>query len=86
MAGPANIDLADPGHGALIALTQVTICLLLRTRTDSLAAEPLRIIISKALLRLTELAGDAFLEAHKKLEQEEDRVWANFPDLRDGSP
>jgi hypothetical protein len=80
LTGPSNADLADPGHGALIALTQVTTCLLLRSRTESLSDEPLRIVVSKALLRLTELAGDAFLEAHKKLEHDEEQLWARSPE------
>jgi hypothetical protein len=76
MAGPSNIDLADPGHGALIALTQVTICLLLRTRVDSIPEEPLRILVAKTLLELTDKAGDAFLTAHQKLERDEALLWA----------
>jgi hypothetical protein len=81
LVGPSNADLADPGSGALIALTQVTTCLLLRTRVESLPDEPLRIVISKALLVLTDLAGDAFLDAHRTLEEDEEKVWANSPDL-----
>jgi hypothetical protein len=81
LAGPSNSDLADPGNGALIALTQATTCLLLRTRVESLPDEPLRIVISKVLLQLTDLAGDAFLEAHRTLEEDEENVWANSPDL-----
>jgi hypothetical protein len=76
MAGPGNIDLADPGHGALIALTQVTICVLLRTRTDSLSEEPLRFVVAKALLKLTDRTGDAFLAAHERLERDEGEIWA----------
>jgi len=74
-AGPTNADLADPGHGALIALTQVTTCLLLRTRTDSIHEEPMRVVVAKALLQLTEKAGDEFLAAHVRLERDEESVW-----------
>lgn len=78
LAGPSNADLADPGHGALIALAQITSALLLRTRTESISEEPLRILVSKALLRLTDMAGAAFLTAHNKLEEDEAKVWAGF--------
>jgi hypothetical protein len=76
IAGATNIGLADPGHGSLIALTQVTTCLLLRTRVASLGTEPTRLVIAKALISLTERVGDAFLAAHTKLEADEQNVWA----------
>lgn len=75
MAGPTNAFLADPGHGALISLAQVTTCLLLRTRIESLGVEPLRIVDALGVLDLAERAGDAFLEAHRKLESDEERLW-----------
>jgi hypothetical protein len=83
IAGPSNADLADPGHGALIALTQVTTSFLLRTRRDSIPNEPLRIVVSKALLQLTDMAGYAFLAAHKKLEEDEEKLWAGWSPTSD---
>src|SRR6266508_3823993 len=68
LAGASNAGLADPGHGSLIALMQVTTCLLLRTRIQTLGIEPMRIVIAKGLMSLTDKAGSAFLAAHKKLE------------------
>lgn len=82
-AGATNRGLADPGHGSLIALMQVTVCLLLRTRVEQLGDEPMRLVSAKALMNLTQRAGDAFLVAHDRLENDERRLWA---ESRDESP
>jgi hypothetical protein len=79
-AGPTNRGLADPGHGSLIALMQVTVSYLLRTRTESLGEEPMRLVTAKALMDLTAKAGDEFKAAHQRLEEDERRVWVDSRD------
>jgi hypothetical protein len=76
LTGPTNAFLADPGHGALICLNQVTTALLLQSRTGELEGASTRLLIAKALLQLTDLAGAAFLRAHQKLQADEARIWA----------
>src|SRR5258705_272677 len=56
LAGPSNGGLADPGHGALIALLQVTVCFLLHGRADSM--EPMTLPTLRVLQRMTDEAGD----------------------------
>lgn len=68
---PTNVGLAEPGHGALISLMQVTTTMLVRGRPLTDDPEPL--LISHALLELVDDAGDAFLAAHKRLEEKERR-------------
>lgn len=64
LAGPSFAGLADPGHSALISLTQAT-GTLLTSRTGESAA-----LILGALLQLSRQAGDAYLEAHRAVQAE----------------
>jgi hypothetical protein len=50
--------------------------LLLQSRTGELEGASTRLLIAKALLQLTDLAGAAFLRAHQKLQADEARIWA----------
>ena len=62
LAGPSNMGLADPGHGAALSLTQVTAALVSTVPTlDSL-------IELTVLELLQEETGAAFLQAHKDAE------------------
>jgi hypothetical protein len=71
LAGPTNIGLAEPGHGALISLVQVTTSLLVHGRP--LTGDPTPLVVLKALLKLTDEAGNAFHAADKRLEEKEAR-------------
>lgn len=62
LTGPSPVGLADAGHAALISLTRVT-----ATTLASKAGEATALIV-KALLQLTDQAGDAYLQAHRGLE------------------
>jgi Family of unknown function (DUF5677) len=64
LAGPSFAGLADPGHSALISLTQAT-GTLLTSRTGESAP-----LILGALLQLTREAGDAYLEADRAVQAE----------------
>lgn len=68
LAGPSNVGLADPGHATAISLCQVT--------TVLLTSEPNfdSIVIPKILLKLEEEIGEAFLQAHRELEELENDV------------
>jgi hypothetical protein len=70
LVGPTNIGMAEPGHGALISLVQVTTTLLIKGRPLD---DPMRLVVSEALLKLTDDAGDAFLAAAKRLQAKEER-------------
>ena len=62
LAGPSNMGLADPGHGAALSLTQVTAALVSTVPTvDSLTE-------LTVLELLQEETGAAFLQAHKDAE------------------
>lgn len=61
LAGPTNWGLADPGHGTLVSLYQITTSLLLFGR-PGLEDEPMRIAILRALKKLVDEAGEAFLQ------------------------
>lgn len=74
LAGPTNIGLAEPGHGALISLVQVTRSLLVHSRP--LTGDPTPLVILKAVLTLTDEAGNAFHAADKRLEEKETRFSA----------
>ncbi len=62
LAGPSPEGLADPGHCALISLTQLTTTLL------GLDTGPSMPLVIGAMLRLGDKAGDAFLAAAEALE------------------
>lgn len=70
IAGPTNAGLADPGHGALVSLFQIT-TLLLNQEPD---LED--IVTMKAIGRLEELAGEAFPAIQEQLESEEAAISA----------
>ena len=65
IAGPTNAGLADPGHGALVSLFQIT--------TLFLNQEPdlEDVLTMQAIGKLESMAGEAFLAAQKQLELEE---------------
>lgn len=64
LAGPSNAGLADPGHGAAISLSQVSVALgLIEPTLDS-------IVSLRILSRLTVEVGEAFREAHQQLERD----------------
>jgi hypothetical protein len=63
--------MAEPGHGALISLVQVTTTLLIKGRPLD---HPRRLLVSEALLKLREDAGDEFFAAAKQLEAKEEQV------------
>ena len=67
LAGPSNAGLADPAHSAVLSLLNCTISLL------TLKPTPESVTTLKVLQRLAEEVGDAFIEAHRKLEQDEAR-------------
>jgi hypothetical protein len=71
LAGPTNVGLADPGHGALISLMQVTMNLL--THGIPPRDDPAPLVVISALMKLTDKAGDAFTAADKRLEEKEAR-------------
>lgn len=63
LAGPSNAGLADPGHGACISLFQTTVCLL----NEKVDVEGVAVML--ALQQLIPRVGDAFLAAHRHLEE-----------------
>ena len=64
LAGPSDAGLADPGHSTAISLGHVTIALL---KTAEVNFD--RLVIIQMLMNLTDEIGDAFLQAHKELEE-----------------
>ena len=86
-AGPSNSGLADPAQGALISLHQTTtaLCTPLAERDSPEGSCPVmevqayRVAEVRALGELVEKAQWAFVEAHRKLEEDERRVWENPP-------
>lgn len=63
LAGPSILGLADPGHGTALSLVQITVTLL------NLVPNLDRLIICDILQRLKEKIGQAFLKAHKSIEE-----------------
>lgn len=77
MAGPSNAGLADPGHGAAISLMQVTTTLasysLRELSKDDEILDQAGILLSiHVLMELSNLIGEAFLVAAKRLEADEE--------------
>ncbi len=70
LAGPSNAGLTDPGDSAVLALMNCTVALLNHKPT------PETVTVLKVLMRLAEEVGDAFIEAHRKLEEDEARYGA----------
>jgi hypothetical protein len=87
LTGPTNVGLADPGHGALISLLQVTTDLILFGR-PSAEGSPYATATVTALAQLVDEAGDEFLRVHREIEAEEIKLWdsaeESTPD--DGGP
>ncbi|HSH61831.1 MAG TPA: DUF5677 domain-containing protein [Acidimicrobiales bacterium] len=81
LAGPRNSGLADPGHGALISLHQVTVAFLFNGRPAT--GDPDDLLATKALGILVDDAGAAFLAAHAQLEKDEAAIWAEGSDASD---
>ncbi len=70
LAGPSNAGLADPGHATALSLAQVTGTIgLLNPTFDNMIA--LQIVT-----QLVDEAGNAFMEAHVRLESEEAKLRA----------
>jgi hypothetical protein len=65
LTGPSPAGLADPGHATFISLTRITACVLASKRGEATG------LIIMVLTQLTEEAGAAYLEAHRKLEDDE---------------
>ena len=82
-AGPSNAHLADPALGAMISLYQTTaaICLPLEERESPeeccqvLEVRAYRVAEVNALVEMVDKTQYMFVEAHRKLEQDELRVW-----------
>ncbi|MFN8152477.1 MAG: DUF5677 domain-containing protein [Solirubrobacterales bacterium] len=64
LAGPAPRGMADPGHGALISLTQATMAVLMLT------AGPGAIVYGELMVSLSDEAGERFIEAHRALDED----------------
>jgi Family of unknown function (DUF5677) len=67
LTGPSPAGLADPGHATLISLTRITACVLASKRGEATA------LLVTVLMQLADEAGQAYLEAHRKLEGDEMR-------------
>jgi len=82
LAGYTNAGLADPGHQSLISLQQTTAALVgRRTHVPTLD----HLIQVRALMALTERAGEEFLRAHQRVEALERRYLARaVADAPDG--
>jgi Family of unknown function (DUF5677) len=74
IAGPTNAGLGDPGHGALISFAQLTTSLLLFGRGGE-PQDTMDLVVASTLLLLCDDAGAVFLEAHERLEAEEEALW-----------
>jgi hypothetical protein len=72
LAGPTNAGLADPAGSSITSLVQVTTSLLVHGRP--LSDDPTPVVVLKALLHLADEAGDAFLAAHRQLEEKEAKI------------
>lgn len=66
LAGPSNAGLSDPGHSACISLSQVTTVLLGLKPNDFDCAMSIT-----ALHHFVKEAGEEFIEAHRRLNEEE---------------
>lgn len=66
LAGPTNAGLADPGHGALISLFQIT------TLIANFDPDLEDVLTIQAIQKLEELAGSAFQEIHQRQVSEEE--------------
>jgi hypothetical protein len=72
-SGPTNYGLAESGHGSLISLSQTTITLLIYGRPK--IEDPMHVVVASSILALLEKAGDAFLAAHRRLKEDEAKLW-----------
>lgn len=64
LSGPSNAGLADPGHSAAISLAQVS------TTLNTLSPTFDNIVALQIIMQLVDEVGDAFIEAHLKLEED----------------
>ena len=67
LAGPSNAGLADPGHAALIALSQVTSAFLLQGSNKPAIVEDITALL--AIQELVKEAGQEFLAAHRGIKE-----------------
>jgi hypothetical protein len=72
LAGPSNAGLADAGNGACISLVQATSALLTLKSADIDS-----MLAIQALLRFEREAGEEFLNAQRRLEEDETILKAN---------
>lgn len=68
LAGPSNAGLTDPGHSTCISLAQITTTLL------GLKSDFEGVLVMNALNQFVQEAGEAFIEAHRKLEEDEAKL------------
>lgn len=71
LTGPTNAGLAEVGHGALIALGQITTVFLFHGAAAGLNVNSL--IIAQALLEMVDKAGDALADGERAVEEAERR-------------
>jgi hypothetical protein len=82
LAGPSNAGLAEPGHGCLVALYQVSVAYLLNGPNEVI---PEDLFSLKAIALLLDEAGDAFAACEAQLEAEETAEAATqLPPTRQG--
>ena len=67
IVGPKNSGLEEVGQGALISLVNVTFDLLNVRITDY----PMFLAVMQVLLKMVDTAGDAFVEATDRLQEQE---------------
>ncbi|HUY74891.1 MAG TPA: DUF5677 domain-containing protein [Candidatus Dormibacteraeota bacterium] len=72
LAGATNIGLSDPGHEALISLLQVTTSLMVHGKP--ITDDPTPVVVLKALMTLTDEAGEAFVAVEERIAEEEAQV------------
>lgn len=74
LAGSTNLGLTIPAQSALISLTQATVALAISGRPE--AIELMTTPILHALLKLTDDAGNAFVEAEQAIEARTIKSWS----------
>jgi hypothetical protein len=74
MAGAVNSGLAEPAHGSLISLLQVTTSLVVRGRHGHIGYN--EVILAAALQPMVDAAGCVFAAIEAELDEEEQRLWS----------
>jgi len=78
LAGPSNAGLADPGHGAAISLSRVTAALVGLQQPPTLDNNVALLMI----VQLVDEIGEAFGDAHERLEADEAALRPDRPATR----